>query len=123
MAFSLLHQPRLAWRVVFEFFLCAAFKAACDGNSIILFSMTPFDCLPPFTASSVATSVVHISATRFVNAMIARSVVSRYPSKSMNFATLSVVHGSSTFQRNIAVHDVLVFVLPAVQVTDSSDVV
>ena len=70
-------------------------------SNIAVFSTGPFDGLTPFTAFSVVTSALHISAIRFLNAMTDGSVslfnvISRYPSMSMNFATLSIVHDSST---------------------------
>ena len=40
-------------------------------SNLIVFSMSPFDDMSAFTASSVATSALHISATRLLNAMIA----------------------------------------------------
>ena len=70
-------------------------------SSIIAFSMSPFDSLSPFTASSVATSALHNAATRYLNAIIAScvslfNVISRYPNRSINCATLSTAHGSLT---------------------------
>ena len=80
---------------------------------ITAFSMSPFDSLSPITASSVATSALHISATRFLNAIIAGSAslfsaVSRYPSRSMNFCHSLTCPWffDSLLQRNAA-HDVL----------------
>ena len=101
------HQPRQDRRFVTEWFLRAAFNVTLmlrmiSRISITAFSMSPFSTLLSlFTASSVLTSALHISATRFLNAIVASSVplvnvISRLLSKSMNFATLSIVQGSST---------------------------
>ena len=59
------------------------------------FSVRPFVCLSPTTASSVATSALRPSATQFVKATVASlvslfNVISRYPTKLENFTTLSI---------------------------------
>ena len=82
--------------------------------SITAFSMSPFDSLSPFTASSVVTSVLHISVTRVLNAMMAGSVALQ---RDLTITTQNNEFGhtlkcprffQSLFQRNTG-HDVSVF--------------
>ena len=58
---------RAAFSVAFE---CADDAARWHR----LFSMSPFDGLSPFAASSVVTSALHMSGTRLLNAMVVGSV-------------------------------------------------
>ena len=70
-ASCMFHQPRQDKRFVAEWLLRAALNVTLDGSDgIIAFSMSPFDswCV------LVVTSALHISATRFLNAMIAISL-------------------------------------------------
>ena len=70
----MVHQPRQNCRVVTECFLCwHVMVLMTPRSSITVFLMIPFDCLSPFEIFSVATSALHIFATRFLNAMIAGS--------------------------------------------------
>ena len=48
---------------------------ACSTNHSKIDGSCPFDSLYPFTASSVVSSALHISATRFLNAIFARFCV------------------------------------------------
>ena len=85
-------------------------------NNITAFSTNPFEGLSPLNASSDVTSALQVSATRFVNAIIAGSVslfnvISLDPDELMNLATLSLAPGFfNSLLQNHAAHKVLVSV-------------
>ena len=99
-------------------------------NNITAFSTNPFEGLSPLTASSVVTSALQVSATRFVNAIIAGSVslfnvISLDPDELMNLATLSLAQGSPIpfFRTTLLIRFWCLSSFTAMHVTDSSGIV
>ena len=90
----LFHQPRQDRRFVAEWLLRAPLNVTPDASDD---PTCQHHCvLDESHSSTFVTSALHISATRFLNAMIAGSVSLFSAIKSLNISTLSIVRGSST---------------------------